>query len=656
MFPGPIRVAIVPFSWQPGPHASSLPEHHPWALFSTRLFGDLFNGRNGWSLHDYWSRSTFGLMRLSCDVRRGYKLSGEKQADLGRHRRNVVIDRMRRIYLDDGGSLEGYEHLVVFVHPPPCDAGVSNRDALFDQAGGLEFFQHEVGHVLGFMHAFGPSGAYGDDYCLMGYTGPFDHPVPADPSYSLLTPRFWRSGRRVSAASLYRRFVSRDVGGSGDLRSGHGAAGAFDRRVAHISVGQETRLAALSQARNEQVVAVAPLPKGVLAVEYRTATGDDAGVRPAVVVHTIGARPTEAGYGEVDPPRFEAAIPPEPGRGLTVAVGTRGYQVRVLQAEAGAAPSVRVLVTGGIPVPQYPSLQAGWHWCANCQGIVYVYGRENGPCAHPDFERHDFGRSHLYAILHSLTSRPVSDGWRWCRKCKALIRVPSATDLTTAPTTAVAAAIPGPCAAGGRHDVSGSDTYHVLRALAAGVGEDNWWWCTRCQALVHAGGTGSCPAGGRHERGTTSYTVLHGSVPSTAQPNWRWCNKCQGLVHGGGTAGPCPAGGRHDHGSRDYGVLRRLAGNGSQSNWRWCRKCQGLFWGGNPPGPCPAGQRHDRTGSLDYTLLMNVGARQSNWRWCRKCQGLAFAGNGPGPCPAGSKHDHTGSADYSMLDEPPRVW
>jgi hypothetical protein len=139
------------------------------------------------------------------------------------------------------------------------------------------------------------------------------------------------------------------------------------------------------------------------------------------------------------------------------------------------------------------------------------------------------------------------------------------------------------------------------------------------------------------------------------QNQWRWCNKCQALAYAGFTAGPCPAGGVHDHaGSGDYGLVTGLPGGTGQRHWKWCQKCQELIFAGDvgsDPGVCAAGGSHDVSSSLDYTLIMGTTtwAGQNNWKWCTKCQGLAYAGApSPGPCPAGGEHDHTGSADYTL--------
>ncbi len=142
------------------------------------------------------------------------------------------------------------------------------------------------------------------------------------------------------------------------------------------------------------------------------------------------------------------------------------------------------------------------------------------------------------------------------------------------------------------------------------------------------------------------------------QNNWQWCTKCQALAFAGGAnLGNCPAGGLHDHtNSKNYLVATQASGIAGQHNWRWCNKCQALsFAGGSSKGPCSAGGQHDHTGSMDYVLVQKGSGAlpddsQDNWRWCKKCQVLAYAGNpsAVGACSAGGVHDHTGSGDYVL--------
>jgi hypothetical protein len=136
----------------------------------------------------------------------------------------------------------------------------------------------------------------------MGATGPFEHTISPDTNLADvplgLGQPFWRSGRRPAAATLYR----------------HLPPFASSASVLRVSTGQEIALTALSEARlGDPVIAVLPVQGGELTIEYRLDTGDDIGVVPAVVVHSIGMQMNPPGQTEVRPPWFEAAIPPSPG-------------------------------------------------------------------------------------------------------------------------------------------------------------------------------------------------------------------------------------------------------------------------------------------------------------------------------------------------------
>jgi hypothetical protein len=165
-----------------------------------------------------------------------------------------------------------------------------------------------------------------------------------------------------------------------------------------------------------------------------------------------------------------------------------------------------------------------------------------------------------------------------------------------------------------------------------------------------------------HSRRTRMTEVVVEAIRAAAgleQDNWRWCNKCQGLAFAGNSSpGTCPAGQTHDHsGSGNYRLVQNtpVLLPSSQDNWRWCNKCQGLAFGGSAsPGTCPAGGSHDHAGSGNYDLIQNtshsIPETQDNWRWCNRCQGLSFGGSASqGTCPAGGTHNHKGSGNYVLI-------
>ena len=219
------------------------------------------------------------------------------------------------------------------------------------------------------------------------------------------------------------------------------------------------------------------------------------------------------------------------------------------------------------------------------------------------------------------------DGWRWCRKCMAMVWGGGT----------------GLCAAGANHDISASGNYAFPINVWSAPGERDWRWCNKCQMLVNSTG-GPCMGGGNHAPGTSDYTVL-----MNGGSGWQWCSKCQALfrppprLRVPPTSDLCPAGGIHA-GTGDYWVALTGIGVPGQKGWMSCGRCDGLT---NGAGLCKGGVPHLR-GGAGYTLAWNAPTApgQAHWRACNKCGTLAFA---PGACFAGGLHDFMGSGDYTLI-------
>ena len=339
MQPTIVRVAVLRFLWPPGPAVSGALPSLTWP---DDFYEQLFQAQNGWSIRDYWLRSSFGLLQLEFDfsLAHWWRFGDFDQASTSSNRGAILADARQIVEADSPGSLDRFDQIIAFVHAPPSNAGAEGlaSGAILDQNAIIPFYQHEVGHMLGFEHAYGPfvpppstlGYVYNDPYDVMGYTNVQSHGIPTPPEFANIQSYpgkpLWQSERRPSAAALYRRFT----GTSQFVQSGW---------VEHASAGDRVWVASLSDAVSATpVIAVIPAPggTGVVTIEYRTATGDDAGVTPAVVIHTIGVRQVPAGLGEVNPPWFEGTITPTVGS-LFVAAGLRFQVMTVATGSVGGA-------------------------------------------------------------------------------------------------------------------------------------------------------------------------------------------------------------------------------------------------------------------------------------------------------------------------------
>ena len=317
----------------------------PWGpAFLREVFVD-----HEYSVRNFWRRATLGLVDLEFDfldvAAWTFDEYGQAGAQ-GRGGRNRTVEAARAFCKDNDIALDGYDHLVVVVPPGPTDAGATPGDVAFDQATAtLPFLQHEIGHTLRFQRAFGGNTDCGDPYCVMGYTGMQSHAIAAPPRFAA-RPRngtaFWRSERRPSAASLWRHLAAVKLSRE-RVSYVEGAPPASVRIAGLCATGTGDPRSPATDGDPRTIVAVVPRrghPNQHLTVEYRPAVGDDAGVTPAVVVHSIGANFVGVGRDEVDPPWFEASLPPVVGAFADVL----GYRFTVVAVSAAAPEWVEVRI------------------------------------------------------------------------------------------------------------------------------------------------------------------------------------------------------------------------------------------------------------------------------------------------------------------------
>lgn len=319
-----VRACLLRYQWKtPRPGTAVTP------TWPDTFVDELFNGVNDWSISAYWNRCTFGLVDLHFEIQPWRPLPHD-QAKEGDDRGGILA-RCEEQARADGVSVDDFDRVIAFVHPPDNNAGAVNGGAVFDQgATTIEYYEHEIGHVLGYQHAFGARGfsdfgrpfdpvfgtigddVYEDPWCVMGFTGPQSRAVAIPPSFAMspAVPRgFWSCGRRLSTASLYRHT---------DATSFHETPGALEVGLSGdpAASSKQVNLVASSEARLlDPVLAYVDGDHGQVCIEYRTNTLDDAGMLPgrsvvaAIVVHTIGRRPQLAWEHEDKPVWLEAVIP-----------------------------------------------------------------------------------------------------------------------------------------------------------------------------------------------------------------------------------------------------------------------------------------------------------------------------------------------------------
>ena len=135
-----------------------------------------------------------------------------------------------------------------------------------------------------------------------------------------------------------------------------------------------------------------------------------------------------------------------------------------------------------------------WYSCNKCLSL-FLYRQDGiivnaGRC--PAGAGHDYtGEIYVLAIGPSSFPPAFQYGGELCGKCGGLFWKTTHT---------------GWCAAGGGHQVTGSETYYVLAGIQPPPIRSAWQLCIRCRLLFAYGPTeistsGWCPAGGGHDPG-----------------------------------------------------------------------------------------------------------------------------------------------------------
>jgi hypothetical protein len=263
-----VRVKVLRCVWETG--WSGAAPTRPWP---DQVFTEVFQAANGRSVRDFWLRSTFGHADVEFDIGPWAVLQGGAQETLKDDRAGTVA-ACRRQAERDAVPVAEFDHVVAFVHEPPSDAGPSGGDLVLDQhVRGLTRYR-EIGRLIGFGPALGRAGWPDDPYCVMG-----------------------RGDCRVAAATLFRY--------SPAFRESAGTV--------RVHAPGTVTLTALSEAScRDPAVAVIPVHGGAVTVEYRTTSGDDAGITPAVVLHSIGLRSAGRAVS------FETSLDPAEGAEVMV--------------------------------------------------------------------------------------------------------------------------------------------------------------------------------------------------------------------------------------------------------------------------------------------------------------------------------------------------
>ncbi|WP_159599113.1 hypothetical protein [Agromyces humi] len=198
--------------------------YRPSVIWHADMVRDIFTTSNGYSVRDYWMRSTLNMLRPSFEFpNHAWLRLGRSHAEL-RNDRAKIAAAVRERAANDGFNLNGFDGVIAFMNPPELNAGTQGNDTtVLAQDALMPYYLHEVGHLLGFQDAFGVIMAdddktghmYNDKWDVMGDQWPKMEVVQPFAGWEhaelIKGPDFWSNTVPPCAAHVWRRFWNTQV-------------------------------------------------------------------------------------------------------------------------------------------------------------------------------------------------------------------------------------------------------------------------------------------------------------------------------------------------------------------------------------------------------------------------------------------------------------
>jgi hypothetical protein len=299
------RMAVLKCTWSDTPFNGSVPQgllYDDWVL--NRMFLPL---SPWWGIATYWEHCSYGTIDLTgSEIFPWRALKGfPTPTTTGTYLRGAVAQQAVSQAKAEGWPLDAFDGIVVWVAPSaamPQDAGSSPTSiggkafCTLYEGSRHDFYAHEFGHALRFVHPWGPSGSaatpdlpYRDPYCVMsamGYAGAQPvYSIPADPDGPPAGQPFWGSLPPMPSAAAMLATVADFASSRHVLRAGTISPGwqrTVTLRARDIVNGRDPALA---------VAEVAPGgggPREAYTVELRRPQGWDRGIER---ITAVGASP-----------------------------------------------------------------------------------------------------------------------------------------------------------------------------------------------------------------------------------------------------------------------------------------------------------------------------------------------------------------------------